>query len=362
MCIRDRLHRYKNNNGLSKGPDEGLRIIFWNAGGLNNAKFTELKTILYQHDADVFIIVEAGASTDFPQFYEVNNFTTHVLKRSRQVASGILVGVNKKHASDFYIVHEMEEIDKVEIIGLKIWISGTQYNIFGMYNPPNNKPSFDRLPNTAKQHNSIIIGDFNAHSNRWGYKTANGAGRATEELLDNSNLIRLNSDPTFLSFAGSLSTPDLAMVHSNLSARANLSLGDAHDGSGHRSLILKIAPKKRAPPYRQIPRWNFKKADWGQFCSISNNTITENLIDDNPDKSTDRFVNAVLLAAKRAVPRGQVKRYKPFWNAKLTELKANRDKARRKAESTNLQCDSIDLMKKQAQLKLSLIHIFHVCY
>ena len=152
-----------------------------------------------------------------------------------------------------------------------------------------------------------------------------------------------------------MSTPDLAMVHSNLSGRANLSLGDPHDGSGHRSLILKIAPKKRASPYRQIPRWNFKKADWGQFCSISSNTITENLIDDNPDKSTDRFVNAVLLAAKRAVPRGQVKRYKPFWNAKLTELKANRDKARRKAESTNLQCDSIDLRKKQAQLKRAII-------
>ena len=76
-----------------KALTKASESFFWNAGGLNNAKFTDLKTILYQHDADVFIIVEAGESTDFPQFYEVNNFTTHVLRRSRQVASGILVGV-----------------------------------------------------------------------------------------------------------------------------------------------------------------------------------------------------------------------------------------------------------------------------
>lgn len=363
LCIHERLQykmnkikqRYTKNNSLSEGSDDSLHIVFWNAGGLNYVKFSEFKTILSKYNADVFIIVEAGASTDSPHLYEVANFNINVLVRSRQVASGILVGVSRRHARRFSVIHEMEDGDKLEAVSLDVYCDGIRYSIVGLYNPPNNKPNFDCLSTLAVRRNTVILGDFNAHSARWGYSTTNAAGRATEDLLDDLNLLQLKSEPTFLSYGGHRSTPDLAIVHPGLSARTDLYLADACDGCGHRPLVLNIKTKKLTTQQRQLSRWNFKKGNWCNFSNFTNELVTDALKDDNPDKSTDRFINAVIQAAKKSIPRGQVKRYKPFWNATLTALKESRNKARKKAETTQLLSDCIELRKKQAELRKSII-------
>ncbi|GFS46934.1 hypothetical protein NPIL_281251 [Nephila pilipes] len=72
------------------------------------------------------------------------------------------------------------------------------------------------------------------------------------------------------------------------------------------------------PPKQKFSCWNLKEIGWENF-SILNDTV-ENLLDENPDIPAYLFVKGVLRAARESVPRGQAKRYKPFWNKSLNIL------------------------------------------
>jgi hypothetical protein len=66
-----------------------------------------------------------------------------------------------------------------------------------------------------------------------------------------------------------------------------------------------------------LPRWNFKKANWELFSKN-----LDNIIQYIPCKIDcyDRFVDAVIAAAKKHIPRGYRKEYIPAWNKKCDEL------------------------------------------
>jgi len=72
-----------------------LKILQWNAGGLSSAKRTELKQITSQNDLDLLIINEANPTAENVQYYNIKDFTTRVLFKARQIASGMLVTVKK---------------------------------------------------------------------------------------------------------------------------------------------------------------------------------------------------------------------------------------------------------------------------
>lgn len=59
---------------------------------------------------------------------------------------------------------------------------------------------------------------------------------------------------------------------------------------------------------------------------------------------------AILGCANDCIPRGQVKEYRPFWSPTLAKLKAARNRARCKAETSKSLQDCIELRKKQAIL------------
>lgn len=47
-----RLRIKHRNTSSSEGFDDGLRVLFWNAGGVNKAKFSEHKTLIHKLNAD----------------------------------------------------------------------------------------------------------------------------------------------------------------------------------------------------------------------------------------------------------------------------------------------------------------------
>jgi hypothetical protein len=55
MTTRGEMMHCTSSNGPFKGSDNDLRVCFWNAGGLNNSKFLEVKNILIKFDADAFL-------------------------------------------------------------------------------------------------------------------------------------------------------------------------------------------------------------------------------------------------------------------------------------------------------------------
>jgi hypothetical protein len=69
----------------------------------------------------------------------------------------------------------------------------------------------------------------------------------------------------------------------------------------------------------------------------------------------ERIKSAMIQCALRTIPRGQVKRHRPFWNATLTVLKRNRNNARKIAERSGRHQYCINLKRKQAQLRQAII-------
>lgn len=341
-------------NGPFQGLDDGLKLTYWNAGGLTPAKFLEIKHLVLTFDADIFIIVEAGACTENLMFYQIPGYSLVTLKRARPVASGILAGVKNAISTKHSLLHEMTNEDKSEIILFKIWKHQRPYKVYGVYNPPLNKPSLHtNIPSISPK--TIIIGDFNAPSHRWGYNRRTTVGKSIEDFIDENHLHVLDSDPTFLSFAGSLTRPDLAMLHPDLVNRTSLELSDPVGGCGHRVVNITVTQTQRPGTSKRRPRWNFKKANWTKFKQLTNAHVTEDLIVGCPDKSNKAVVAAIIKCAQSSVPRGQVRKHRPFWSTKLTDLKRKRNKARKTAENIKSIENCVKLRKAQAELQREII-------
>ncbi|KAG8184194.1 hypothetical protein JTE90_015559 [Oedothorax gibbosus] len=164
-----------------------LKILFWNAGGLTQDKFTELKQISYTESPDVIGIVESGASDDNLKYFPFKNYTTFSLQRSRQIVSGIVIFVKNNLIAKPYIKHVMSDSDTLEAFEIRVWKQNMGHRITFVYNPPRNKPDLDCLIQDWNKR-SIILGDFNAYSTRWGYRQSCVIGKLMEDFIDSGEI------------------------------------------------------------------------------------------------------------------------------------------------------------------------------
>jgi exonuclease III len=170
----------------SNSTHTDLKILQWNAGGLSQNKKTELYPNLVKHDVDVFAIMEANFTAEKLIYFQLNGYTLHSPRKYRQIARGVLIRVSVSLCAQFKIVKAIgNSEDKSKIVKANIWKKGKKFTIYANYSPLNNKPDFTSLNITSK---TIMIGDFNAHSRKWGYRYTNTAGKEMEDLLNTSTL------------------------------------------------------------------------------------------------------------------------------------------------------------------------------
>ncbi|GFV34894.1 hypothetical protein TNCV_1451961 [Trichonephila clavipes] len=120
-------------------------------------------------------------------------------------------------------------------------------------------------------------------------------------------------------------------------------------------MYLQVHNKSPHPKLSKPTRWNLKKARWDRYSQLSDEYVTEDIINDNPDKSADLFVKEILRAAKESIPREQVKKHLPFWNKFLDLLKSERNATRCRAENSHENADCILLRKARVKLKRTII-------
>ncbi|VDO02082.1 unnamed protein product [Rodentolepis nana] len=160
---------YKNNCPR-QGESQRLQILQWNTGGMSPYKKIQVQKILQTYDVDIFTIMEANILDDKLKCYQFLGYTLYNLPKYRQVASGILTGVNEGLTSHYDLIKSMGLTqDKCEIIRLNVWKCQNQFKIYAVYNPPQNCLNFEFLIISTK---TMVLGDFNAHSTRWGYKVS----------------------------------------------------------------------------------------------------------------------------------------------------------------------------------------------
>lgn len=68
--------------------------------------------------------------------------------------------------------------------------------------------------------------------------------------------------------------PDLYVVHAYLTNQTQNLLEDTVEECGHRALFLQVQPNGLHIKKPQLPRWNFKRANWTAFEQTSNKLFT----------------------------------------------------------------------------------------
>ena len=148
-------------------------------------------------------------------------------------------------------------------------------------------------------HKTVLAGDFNGHSQLWGYRDLNDTGKKIEELCASTNLMLLqdeNSPPTLLHKAhGTLHRPDLTLVSADLEQHCTEELL-RDTGSDHRPILTKIKILQHHKRKKRT-RWNFKKANWNQYRQESDNDFQNISLEEmEVEKLCDTFTSICLEA------------------------------------------------------------------
>ena len=146
-------------------------------------------------------------------------------------------------------------------------------------------------------------------------------------LVNTNNLALLHNPKDAASFhSGDWNTstnPELAFVGINLDSR----LPDRHvlekfPRSQHRSSLI-TPPRFAGPvPSKPVKRWNFHKAKWSSYITLTNKLSRTLPPPDSPDmdQAYQCFCNAISTAAKTCIPRSQRNNRIPCWDAERENL------------------------------------------
>ena len=199
------------------------------------------------------------------------------------------------------------------------------YKIVKIYKPPPTQLQVSDLP--VFTHPCLYAGDFNCPQVDWGYNTNSADGDCLLAWASSNNLALLHDpkdEPSFHSGRWNTGTnPDLAFTtvgpDSRLPYRRVL---EKFPRSQHRSSLI-TPPRLSLPvPGRPVKRWNFRKANWSHYNSLTNK-LARNLPSPdstNVDQAYLDFCNTISKAAKKAIPRGRRNTYVPCWDAKCEAL------------------------------------------
>ena len=216
---------------------------------------------------------------------------------------------------------------------------------------PNNKPlSFDTISTEVSKF--IIVGDFNSHSQSWGYQHMDRRGEKLENWQDENHLFLINSpsdQPTFYSRRWhTTSTPDIALCTEDLHGSIRKKVGEQLGGSDHRSVFRKL--NLGASTEATFPRWNYKKAYWTLF-KHQTSTLSKDIIVQGRDINmvAKDFNLCILKAAQETIPKGARRNYRPYWSQELQDLQDALSEARAAAEVNPSQENNTELQQAKAK-------------
>ena len=151
----------------------------------------------------------------------------------------------------------------------------------------------------AYNRSAIILRDFNAYSTLFGADSTDDRGRLLEELIEEHNLVVLNSGAgTFVRPSGEMSHLDVAMASANFPRIANWTVLNDTPGSDHLPIVITVNNPAVVEESSQ-PHWMYRKVDWKGFKDDCKRLLTEDIITDDVTTSSNDVVCAILQAAEK---------------------------------------------------------------
>jgi len=268
-----------------------LRICHFNIEGISNAKSELLGSICRQKAIDVIAIQET---------HTVDN--ADLCKRG-YIAGYVLIGAihHKQYGVATYV---RDNIDSVRMIisecsrnieVLAIEICGI--TVINIYKPPNEE--WSNPPIKLFEHPAVYVGDFNSHSQMWGYDLNDRNGDIIINWIT-LNIMELiynaKEKGTFHSARWQKDySPDLCILTRKSmtdNTTATRTVLDNFPHSQHRPVIIDYG--LQIPIVRSIPkpRWNFKLAKWDKYAKDVDKSVTKEIGVRECGKIRDRNRNA----------------------------------------------------------------------
>ena len=199
------------------------------------------------------------------------------------------------------------------------------YKIVNVYKPPPIRLQVPDLP--VFPHPCLYAGDFNCQHVDWGYDANSADGECLVGWANNNNLVLLHNPKDAASlYSGRWNTstnPDLAFVRIDSDSRLpDRQILEKFPRSQPRPLLITPPRSARPVPSKPVKRWNFHKAKWGHYITLTNKLARTLPPPDLPDmdQAYQCFCNAISTAAKKCIPHGQRNNRIPCWDAECENL------------------------------------------
>ena len=338
----------RRRNGNATGQTDKVKplvVMQWNAEGVFHKK-DELQHMLLNKNIDICCIQETHLKEG--KNFKIRGYQKPFrLDRPDRTKGGVLTLVrNNLHA-----IEVNTHLDGAEYQYLKVQSKSKEVSIVNYYCPNDRPLSLDSID--VPLGSFLMVGDFNSHSQSWGYDHADARGEELEDWQDDNNLILINEadDPPTFFHRGwrKCSTPDLAFCSEDIHRGIKREVGTQLGGSDHKPVFITVESNV-IPIDNPKPRWNYKKAKWSLF-SIRANELTKDIKtqDRNENTVVKEWTQGILKAAKETIPRGARRNYKPFWSDNLQALEDDLNEARETAEKDPSEASTIGLQKAKAK-------------
>ena len=326
--------------------------MHWNAEGVMNKK-TELEHFLHEENINICCIQETHLRSNKP--FKVRGYQCFRSDRPDRSKGGVLTLIRNNINACLIDTH----MEDSEYQVLEIKTDAAHFQLINFY-CPNDKPlSLDTI--SPEVSNFIVVGDFNSHSQSWGYQHMDRRGEEVENWQDENQLLLINSpsdQPTFYSRRWhTTSTPDIALCTEDLHGGITREVGEQLGGSDHRPVLLKL--NLGASVEATFPRWNYKKANWTIYEHRTSILSKDVVVQGRDINLVVKDFNACILrAAQETIPRGARRDYRPYWSQELQDLQDDLTEARKAAETNPSQENNTKLQHAKARF---LRHKIQAC-
>ena len=342
-------------------PIDSLRVLQWNAGGLQ-ARSTELLRFFLSHPVDLICIQESNLNSSstlqIPGFSALRSDRTHsrfgILSPDVTHTSGVVIFVRQGLSFSELFSSSLFSLDPYsDYVGINISLNNcSSLSFLNVCAPPiSSSPTDGRTDSFSPSilfHtiNLFILGEFNCYHPLWDSKgTSNLHGEEVFDWVISSDLLHLN-DPDTLTLlhgsSGSHSSPDISFAPSSLAfccfweVLQNLA-------SDHLPILLSVPLSTVFFPNKCPPSFNFQKAHWDGFASYfdSHCPSAEEYSSLSLSFAAALFTSLALNAAKSSIPFGCIKRPpKAWWSTEVESAVSERGKAFAAAHRSDEDCQT----------------------
>ena len=329
-------------------PPDSLRVLQWNAGGLQ-ARSTELLHFLSSHPIDLICIQESNLNSS--SSFQIPGFSA--LRSDRTHSQSGIFSPDTTHASGGVVIFVRQGLSFTELststlswldpyskyVGINISLNNFSLLSFLNVYAPLFAPPQRMAESIPFLHPSFPPPEI---SSFWGLQlpsppwdsrsTSNPRGEEVFDWVISSDLLPLNEPdtPTLLHrSSGSRSSRDISFAPSSLAFSWSWKVLQ-NLGSDHLPILLSIPLSPVFCPNERPPSFNFQKARWDRFASYfdSHCRSAEEYSSLSLSSAAALFTSLALNAAKSSIPFGHIKCHpKAWWSFEVKSAVSERRRA-----------------------------------